>query len=70
MSAFYGSDKIYWLGYNAFLTNLHWPPSKIERNFYLTREWHRGYNRAYFDNQKGKALTKHEAQEKIAKARV
>ena len=70
MSTFYGSAKIYWLGYKAFVTNIHSPPDKVQRNFYLTREWQRGYNDGYADNQKGKALTRQEAQEKLSSARA
>lgn len=59
------SEIIYWLGYNAFCINVHEAPKKVARNFYLIREWQRGYNSAYFDNQKGQRRPKKELQEKL-----
>lgn len=59
------TETIYWLGYNAFCLNIHEAPKKVARNFYLIREWQRGYNQAYFDNQKGTRLSKFEVKKKL-----
>ncbi len=56
---------IYWLGYNAFCMNIHEAPKKVARNFYLVREWQRGYNAAYFDNKKGTRLKRFEIQKRL-----
>ena len=58
------AELFYWLGYNAFCKDIHEPPKKIARQFYLVREWQRGYDSAYFDNRSKKRLRRFEVQKR------
>ncbi len=48
---FFENVVMFWLGYHSFQIGVMDPPWKVKKHFYLVREWQRGYNRAYFDNQ-------------------